>query len=930
MIRSTEHRQTESEATGVNTTTDRKQISRLARGALAVLAATAGLCVAVAPASAAPPIVKSESVAEVTATSANLEASLETGGEPGEFYFEYGPAENTYGSRVPAANASVSGVSAVASVAEALPGLASGETYYYRVVAIAGGSEVDGLQHAFTTQSKATGSGLIQGRSWELVSPTQKYGARLEAITNEGGVIEASENGSALTYVANTPPVEDPEGNPSLGDTQLLSTRALGGGWSTRDLAVPHAEANGVHVGYLAEYLAFSPNLTAGLVEPWGESALAPLTAPASEKSVYIRQDLLGGETLYTPLVDNADVEPGTHYGKETKRSKGNLRFVSATANLEHVVIESMVPLITPNPEAHPGIYEWSAGVLRPVSIEPGGEWVPFGEAKLGDEGRDVRNAISSDGQYVFFTARVADIPHLFGRDVIGETTTRIDAAQGITEPSELEMLNVEGPQFQDATPDGARVYFTDELRLTPSSTAEPGKPELYEYNFEKPAGEQLTDLTPSPAGPVSGTSSDVQGQVLGVTESGEYLYFVADGVLAEGASPGKCETSPEAGATCNLYVAHVGSGTVTTTLIAVLSAEDEHDWQSSAEHAGVFAVSSRMSPNGHYLAFMSDRSLTGYDNTDVVSGAADEEVYLYDATTERLACASCDPTGARPHGVEDVEESGEGLGLLVDRPQSWKGKWLAGNLPGWTSWAEGIAQYQSRYLSDEGRLFFDAADALVPQDSNGKEDVYEYEPEGLTGCGAGATGQSEVFKPSRSTAVEGSEHVEPGGCVGLISSGTSSRESAFLDASESGNDVFFLTASRLSPEDLDSSLDVYDAHVCAGAAPCAASAPAKTEACESSSSCEFGPLPPAGANDASPTEASSGLGNLLPTAAPSTGKTPAPAPLTRAQKLTKALKACAKKKAGKKRTVCKAAAERNYGAISAVKKPRHVKVGKK
>ena len=36
---------------------------------------------------------------------------------------------------------------------------------------------------------------------------------------------------------------------------------------------------------------------------------------------------------------------------------------------------------------------------------------------------------------------------------------------------------------------------------------------------------------------------------------------------------------------------------------------------------------------------------------------------------------------------------------------------------------------YQSRYLSNEGRLFFNSADALVPHDSNGREDVYEYEP---------------------------------------------------------------------------------------------------------------------------------------------------------------------------------------------------------
>ncbi len=72
---------------------------------------------------------------------------------------------------------------------------------------------------------------------------------------------------------------------------------------------------------------------------------------------------------------------------------------------------------------------------------------------------------------------------------------------------------------------------------------------------------------------------------------------------------------------------------------------------------------------------------------------------------------------------------------------------------------------YQSRVLSDEGRMFFDSADALVPQDTNGKEDVYEYEPRVA----------SAELCACRS------------GCVSLISSGTSGEESAFLDASESG-----------------------------------------------------------------------------------------------------------------------------------------------
>ena len=53
------------------------------------------------------------------------------------------------------------------------------------------------------------------------------------------------------------------------------------------------------------------------------------------------------------------------------------------------------------------------------------------------------------------------------------------------------------------------------------------------------------------------------------------------------------------------------------------------------------------------------------------------------------------------------------------------------------------------------------------------------------------------------------------GGCVSLISGGNSAAESAFLDASASGNDVFFVTACPLVRRDKDTSYDVYDASVC-------------------------------------------------------------------------------------------------------------------
>ncbi len=67
--------------------------------------------------------------------------------------------------------------------------------------------------------------------------------------------------------------------------------------------------------------------------------------------------------------------------------------------------------------------------------------------------------------------------------------------------------------------------------------------------------------------------------------------------------------------------------------LVAVLSNEDEGDWVNDEGTRGFLGLdTSRVSPNGEYVAFMSELPLTRYDNLDAASGVPDEEVYLYDA----------------------------------------------------------------------------------------------------------------------------------------------------------------------------------------------------------------------------------------------------------------------------------------------------------
>jgi hypothetical protein len=183
-----------------------------------------------------------------------------------------------------------------------------------------------------------------------------------------------------------------------------------------------------------------------------------------------------------------------------------------------------------------------------------------------------------------------------------------------------------------------------------------------------------------------------------------------------------------------------------------------------------------------------------------------------------------------------------------------------------------------------------------------GVENVYEYEPGGVGNCTASATG----------------------GCVGLISSGTSQNESAFLEATPNGDDVFFLTTARLAPQDSDDAFDIYDARVCTTASPCLTPPAEANEPCGTIEQCH-----PPGATEqvgvgATGSATFTGPADSTPPAVTpkrevKSVKKVSAKPLTRAQKLTRALRACRKKHphAAKKRQACEASAKRLYGVHS-------------
>jgi hypothetical protein len=929
-----------------------------------IFAAEAGTVAVFKPEEAGePPSIDGVFAQNLTSTSTRLSALIDPRGADTHYYFQYGTADCKTTPQactnvpVPPPGADLGpgfGDQLVSVTVEVQPAT----TYHFRVIAENAHGKRESSQLSSTNETFVTlptSEGLLDHRQWEMVSPPKK-GGTLASQSIEGASIQASVDGNAFTYGAETSgPVGGAQGNRSIAVTQFLSTRGSSE-WSTQDIITPHNKGEGIvpNAGE-EEYRLFSSDLSLAVVEPEvrqaqpiEDPALAPpsQTGEPAEKTLYLRADqpITPGsaeQAIYAEAAANTGyLAPGylplvTQLNSATHEPFGkSLNFIDATPDLNHVVFESEVPLTAGATGA--GLYEWSSAgpghALKLLSVAKLGESeVPASEPSLGAYPNSTafpgssRNAISSEGSRIFFTsafeheAEINSAAYLFMREPGTSKTIQVNAAQGqhAREPNEEERAHeeIDRTRFQTASTDGSKVFFTDPWPLTDNSSLHPTEAkqpaDLYEFAA---ATHTLTDLTPDQD--VGG--ADVLGTIPGASEDGSYVYFVANGVLAAGATLGNCpqvtpnsESEAPADAACNLYVSEPDAsqpGGRGTRLIARLSARDGADWGVPLTGSvkpydnQLTYLTSRVSPGtGDYLAFMSQESLTGYDNRDATApgNPADQEVFLYNASRGSLVCASCNLNGQQPQGVFDGQILGEGVqeGLLVDQPQVWKNRWLAASIPGWTALTNLRSIYQSHFLDASGRLFFNSADPLVGQDKNHRMDVYEYEPEDVGSC------------------------TQAKGCVSLISSGAegAQHESAFLDASADGSDVFFLTSQQLLSQDTDGAYDVYDARICgtSESGPCLPPVtPAPPE-------CEGEGCRPAMSQQPSfqsgGTATASGA-NTKPASAVLPIKTKvAPKPPTRAQKLAKALKSCRSKykaKSKKKqRLACEKQARKKYGA---------------
>ena len=432
-----------------------------------------------------------------------------------------------------------------------------------------------------------------------------------------------------------------------------------------------------------------------------------------------------------------------------------------------------------------------------------------------------VQGAISSSGERVFWSAAATGTAPIYLRQrpeqgiVAGECEEGKACTIAVSAAGEAASEAPGGARFWCAAANGSTAVYTVGS-------------DLYEARISEAGGHPVSTTTP--------IAHEVKG-LAGCSEDATHLYLVSEEALtgeAEGEANSEGDSAREGKPNLYLYDSGRPEGERFAFVATVAGADVKG--KSYLIRPEVRFRTSRVAPDGEALAFMSAAgpaseaaegvpAPTGYDNTDASSGEADAEVYLYDARDERLVCASCDPSGARPVGRYGKLLSGHD-DLEI---------WMAARLP--------LPQndlYATRDLADNGkRLFFDSYDALSSRDSNGAEDIYQWEAAGEGGCT-----QSSPTHSARN-----------GGCVGLISSGTSEQDSEFLDADPGGKNAFFTTLAKLVPSD-PGLVDVYDARVGGGLPEPSPPAPAcEGEACQS---------PPPAPQDQTPASAAfHGAGNV-------------------------------------------------------------------
>jgi hypothetical protein len=625
---------------------------------------------------------------------------------------------------------------------------------------------------------------LPDQRAYELVSPgAAKNGADLIALSSK---THASADGNAAVFAALN--AFGPAAGTSA-DVEYLSRRdgtPGTSGWSTRAINPAGGPLTfaAIVTGNLPSFeAAFTPDLSSGIFRSWRPLTDAPNVADVS--NLYRLSGLgTGGSTvqLLTPSAAPLTLPPGFPVEFMLNAKAG---FNGASKDLSHVIFQSPWNLADGSLSFPGNLYEYADGAgVRLVGRVPsdaevscddlsGSACVDAPSSQAGIPATDAEYSagmISEDGARILFqTPAGGDSPGTIYMREDGTRTFQLNASEKRARPAE----DAGTAQLWGMSADGSRVFFITSEGLVDGD--DDGNPGLYMYDRTAPEGSRLTLLS------ANGGASCAASAFVGTSRDGHYVYFVCAGQLVAG---------EPAVFSDGLFLWHDGAiryiGTLSSPNEATLNSP-RTNWLTQA-----LVKPSRLTPDGRFLLFGVENDagfrgrggFAGYDHGSgcplTASGTTEcRELYLYDAETGRLVCASCN--------VRSGVATGD---AVTDTLQA-----TSGSL---------ITQHSSHALSDDGRrVFFNTTEALTAEDSNGRWDAYEYDV--------------------------------PSGTVHLLSTGKAAGNSFFLEATASGDDVFLVTRERLVGWDVDDNYDLYDARVGGGFPdPVPAPSPCAGEACRS------------------------------------------------------------------------------------------------
>jgi hypothetical protein len=627
-------------------------------------------------------------------------------------------------------------------------------------------------------------------RAFELVTPPYKEGgvvvAEPGAVSVDGSHVIA-ESGGAFAGADND--WWDLARNSGAVAYELTRTAT---GWQPEVLTPPAAQyPHSVLMAVSAE--DFGTTL-------WG----AAPTDLLYNENIYLRTD--GGEFRL--------VGPGTGpevAGKEELflLASEELGFVGASRNLSHSLFEVRSNVLSGHSTLWPGdttkigeksLYEYVYNIYTGapdaeptlVGVANEGTLKSDTEAHLisncgtelgSGEGNSEYNAVSENGESVFFTAR--ECP---GGPAVNELYARIAGTStvNISEPSEEDCKACDtttapggpGASFQGASQAGEKAFFLTEQELLPGQA---GK-NLYEYDFNSPVA--------SPEHPdgkislVSGGSADpeVEG-VVRVSENGERVYFVARGVLSgkdrvAGRSPEEAQPQPGAD---NLYVyepdpAHPGS--YHTVFVATLLTHGEEEALAGEE---------------------------GTERATVNELAEDAGKRAFEEATSR---------GIKEHEAREIGEEIESQQRRV----------LGGTLgpAGTLGTDEGLWGGSDRRPAQatpngEFLVFLSSAD-LTAEDKSAVPQLFEYDVRGesLTrvsiGQGGPSSGNVDTFQESPRIPEQRFNGGDPPNTLpATTSGGLAATTDSGLAVSEDGSEVFFASAATLAPQAKGGATNVYE-----------------------------------------------------------------------------------------------------------------------